>query len=160
MKWLSAMLLSVTSIYAHCQSPVLITGSGDIFENGHVELEWSLGEILVEAYSNSEYELMQGVHQPQYNVVSATDESSEVNFEVSAYPNPTSDLLEVRTSARPFQRLMYELIDLQGKVRYSKSLSGTSNRIDMSGFSQNLYLLKVIDEEGRTISSFKVQKIN
>lgn len=162
MKGFSLIILLVISTRAFGQShaPVLVTGAGDSFKNDYVEVEWSIGEVLTETYFNDTNSLTQGFHQPEYDVVAAVDDTLKSDFEVRVFPNPTSEVIDLRVTGKTSQTLTYELIDLQGKVLLSRSISDLSGQINVSGLSQNIYLLKVLAEGGKLITSFKIQKVN
>lgn len=162
MKQLIAIFFSIISINAFSQSisPELITTSGDNFKNSNVELDWSIGEIMIETYSNTENSLTQGFHQSKYDVTTSVDEISGIDFKIKIFPNPTSDLINLQIIGNINQNLTYELIDLQGKVLIKNSVNKTKKQINMSRFSQNMYLLKITTENGKQVSIFKIQKIN
>lgn len=162
MKQLIAIFFLIISINAFSQSisPELITTSGDNFKNSNVELDWSIGEIMIETYSNTENSLTQGFHQSKYDVTTSVDEISGIDFKIKIFPNPTSDLINLQIVGNINQNLTYELIDLQGKVLIKNSVNKTKKQINMSRFSQNMYLLKITTENGKQVSIFKIQKIN
>lgn len=162
MKRIIAIIFSIVSINAFSQivSPELFTSSGDNFKNNDLELDWSIGEIMIETYSNADNSLTQGFHQPKYEVTTRIDKISKDNFEINIFPNPTSELINLQTKGSVNQKLTYKLIDLQGKLLIEKSVKTTNEQINMSNLSQSIYLLKISTENGKQVSVFKIQKIN
>lgn len=85
-----------------------------------------------------------GIFESQLNVddfVTATEELP--NLEVEAFPNPTSDLLNIRMNANWSGQTNASLTDLQGNQVISKSFQVPSFKLDLSELPSGVYLLKV-----------------
>ena len=68
-----------------------------------------------------------------------------VSNNVSLYPNPATDLLNVTVK----ENSTFELIDITGKTVLSRMVEGTSS-INISKLSSGMYLAKVTSESGLT----------
>ena len=77
--------------------------------------------------------------------------------EIIIYPNPTLGQLQVEiqgdgtTSGTSLQ-----LYSLSGKLLYSKAPATTINTLDLSGYPQGTYVLKIVN--GKKVSEWKVVK--
>ncbi|SEP55973.1 LamG-like jellyroll fold domain-containing protein [Flavobacterium urocaniciphilum] len=84
--------------------------------------------------------------------LSSNDFAIENNIKL--YPNPTSNILYIEFN--DLSNVVVELIDLNGRVLMNKTLSSTSNSIDLSSYNTAIYLLKVSSNEGA--STYKIVK--
>ncbi len=66
--------------------------------------------------------------------------------EINVYPNPTSDLLYF--SSVKGKEMFIELLDLNGKVMYTKTMTQSLSSIDVSELKEGIYFLKVYTSEG------------
>jgi hypothetical protein len=162
MKRLITIVFSIICLNAISQtvSPELITASGDYFKSEQMELVWSIGEIMVETYSNTDNFLTQGFHQTNYEVITKVDNISGIDFKISVFPNPTSDLINLQIKGEIKQSMTYKVVDLQGKILLEESNWTTDQQVNISQFSQNMYLLEVSTKDGKKVSVFKIQKTN
>nr|HMT30640.1 T9SS type A sorting domain-containing protein [Bacteroidia bacterium] len=72
--------------------------------------------------------------------------------EVSAYPNPVSNMLNVDVNSLTSGVYTLELMDLSGRVVYSSTMNTVegmnSNQVDVSSYSKGMYMLSVKNSEG------------
>jgi len=76
---------------------------------------------------------------------------------VEARPNPTNDLLLIElthTEARDFQYVLY---DMNGKVLKQDELASKVTAIQMTSYTEGLYLLKVMKQD-QEIKTFEIVK--
>ena len=83
------LLLLLTAIiafeYSNAQSltPTVVASQGNYFSSPAISVAWTLGEVMSETYSSSNYFLTQGFHQP--------NPRSEVSFEFFNGFSPNGD---------------------------------------------------------------------
>ena len=78
--------------------------------------------------------------------------SNNNNIEVSVFPNPTQDLINVVYSGQA----QYSLTDLSGKVIESGNLNGNA-QLDLSNLSKGMYLLSLHGNNGFNVSTIAKQ---
>ncbi len=78
--------------------------------------------------------------------------SNNNNIEVSVFPNPTQDLINVVYSGQA----QYSLTDLSGKVIQSGILNGNA-QLDLSNLSKGMYLLSLHGSNGFNVSTIAKQ---
>jgi len=92
-----------------------------------------------------------------YSITVGTEESAAVE-NLFVYPNPAHDYMVVKFDGSLQQTVLTELFSLKGNLVYAKSLSGvrgsTEQRIDLSGLSKGVYMLRITSDHG--ISNTKV----
>ena len=69
-------------------------------------------------------------------------EDKNTNFHTSIYPNPTKDLLFIRTDAK---KLEVEISNLIGEVILTTTISNGLQQIDLANQAKGVYLIKLIN---------------
>jgi hypothetical protein len=103
----------------------------------------------------------QGVQQPfEISVVTGLEEAKGINLSVSAYPNPTTDFLNLKVDASTplsIQSMSYQLYDINGKLLENKKIEGNETSIVMSNLVPATYFVKVT-EGNKEVKTFKIIK--
>lgn len=160
MKKIIFILLGFTSFQvALCQSiaPDVISSSGNYFDNGTVSISWTLGEGVIETFSDGNNILTQGFQQSNYDIVAV--ESFDDNFNISLYPNPTSQFLNLDWETSGNSEIMIEIFDVQGKLLINKKYAEATakKQINLSTFPSAAYMLRV-SKGDKIVKTYKVTK--
>ncbi|MDA3615951.1 T9SS type A sorting domain-containing protein, partial [Polluticaenibacter yanchengensis] len=76
---------------------------------------------------------------------------------ITVFPNPlTTDVVNITGLNGKVQ---LELCDISGKIISRQTSSNYQERIDMAGLSSGIYILKVIDKNGRLLQSVRINKL-
>ncbi len=164
MKKLTLVLLGFFLIgIAFSQSNTLEVNpaAGGEFTAEGVTLSWTIGEGIIETFSNNEMILTQGFQQPTLKVT-LIDESDEGDFHFDVYPNPTRDFLTISFSSENEINCSTQLFDMSGRLFYSKDIKGKelTENIDLTKYSSNIFILRIIDTNGKLMRTYKIQKIH
>jgi hypothetical protein len=73
------------------------------------------------------------------------------------YPNPTSDMLRVRTGGEPYT---FELLDLSGRMVSSHNLTYDGQNVDVSSLNSGLYIFRMISMDGRVAHTGRVSVVD
>ena len=155
---LSAVLLlglGLTGLQA--QTAVPATGSNASGSGGTVS--YSVGQVVCTTNTGgSNGSVAQGVQQPfEISVVTGLEEAKGINLSVSAYPNPTTDFLNLKVGNYDNTNLSYQLFDISGKLLETKKLEGNQTNIVMSNLVPATYFVKVTDGN-KEVKTFKIIK--
>jgi len=119
---------------------------------------WSVGQIVYTINTGTNGTVAQGIQQPyEISVVSAIEEVKGISLSVTAYPNPTTDFLQLKVESEKLKDLSYQLFDINGKLLQTKKLTGTETQIDISSYVPSTYFVRVI-AESKSIKTFKIIK--
>ena len=138
-------------------SPWLVSASGGNWVQGNYNFCFSLGEIAIDTYIQSEIILTQGFHQ-EMNYLST--EINNVNaHNIHLFPNPTESVLNIKCDLD--EKMSVIIQDLQGRVLFSRNnISGNKTQtIDLSKLAQGVYLLELYSESIKK-KVYQIQKIN
>jgi hypothetical protein len=81
----------------------------------------------------------------QYNPVDDVSSLNELDAQVSFFPNPTSDFLNLKFAG--FQEeLTYELINLSGQILLKGSCSSNNSMIDVQNLPRGSYIFSLRKE--------------
>jgi hypothetical protein len=157
-KLLLMILFVPTSFIALGQSGrlELFGTAGDSYTKGNYQLDWSIGELQTESYTNAQNMLSQGFHQGTF-LISDIGPILPGLFEILAYPNPTADEIHLKIDDPSFEEMQFELFDFNGKVLQHGKITGNLSKVDFIGYAAGLYLLN-ISQNKQIIKSFKILK--
>ncbi len=149
-KVVMAVILSLSMSQAFSQNLELTSSSGGYDEGSNGSVSWSIGEPIVETYEGSSMNVTQGFHQPDIHVVSV---SNFQDIEISVYPNPTSDLININSE----EQLNIRVFDAAGREVMSTTTNNTSNQIDLSDLSRGAYTF-VFESNESIVKTVKIIK--
>jgi hypothetical protein len=148
--------LFIHSVQAQSLSQSVIGNSGDYYENPGVgSLHWTVGEIAVESYSNTQV-LNQGFHQTYFDLLITNTWESATNFEIKAYPNPTTHQLVLSSSTG--EQLQAQLYNLLGQPVLNKLQFQEQTELNVSQLPAGTYILQLFYNE-QLVKTFKIQKV-
>ena len=90
----------------------VISTQGDSYSNSSGSIDFTIGEVIISTGTDGTNDITQGFHQTNWNFVDVI--THEPSYEASIYPNPTEELLYIRTSN--FENVRYALYDAQGRL--------------------------------------------
>ena len=155
---LSAVLLlglGLTGLQA--QTSVNATGTNASGSGGSAS--YSVGQLAYTTNTGTNGSVAQGVQQAfEISVVTGLEEAKGINLSVSAYPNPTTDYLELKVENLQLSELSYKLYDISGKVYQNKEIGNSITKIEMQNLPQGIYFIKVIDTKNKEFKTFKIIK--
>lgn len=147
-------ILFTTITYS--QASIVVTGGSAAGTGG--SSSYSIGQIAYTSLPGSSVQILQGVQQPYEIVTLGNDEFTGINLVMTAYPNPTIDILNLIVSNDNWKDLSYNLFDTNGKIISKNSKITTSETtVSMQGLSQGIYFLAISDNN-KTLKTFKIIK--
>lgn len=150
------IILGLLNTATHGQQVVSTTGNTIVGTS--YSLSYTVGEVVTTTITGGGYILNQGFQQPSYIITSVEDNLPAALL--SAYPNPTKGLITLEMNDYQGKSLSFILYDFKGQeILRSNELLGpvVKFEIDLSPFSQGIYLLKVLSEN-RSIKILKIVK--
>ena len=148
----SIILLVLSSALKTTAQEVVAT-QGDSYSNTSAQIDFTIGEIIINTESDGVNTLTQGFHQTNWNFVGLENHTPE--YEATIFPNPTSDILNIRTST--FENVTYTLYDAQGKLILQDKLSSEQTPIKVSQLAPGNYSITLTNEI-QNLKTFKLVK--
>lgn len=143
--------------FSQTASPELISSSGNSFNNATYQLDWSIGECITATHTAGDYVITQGFHHDSYIITLVEDLATDIN--ITVYPNPTTDLITIKTENSRFEEGKGEvfLININGKVLLQEKINETEKQLNFSVYTSGVYFLTV-KQENQVIKNFKIIK--
>jgi hypothetical protein len=149
-------LLSFVLLTAQAQEAITAAG-GDASGSGGT-VAYSVGQVVYTTNTGANVSVAQGVQQAfKILVLTGLEEVKGINLTVSAYPNPTTDYLNLKVENYDNRNMSYQLFDMFGKLVETKKLVGDLTRIGMSNLPPATYFIKVIQNKNE-VKTFKIIK--
>lgn len=141
--------------------PELISSQGGIIEGEKMNLQWTLGETVIETAFTGNGIVSQGFIQPNsIQVFSVNLFESNVNkFRVS--PNPSTSVLNIENLDADISKAQLLLNDSKGNEISVEIVENGIHikRLDLSNLQGGLYVLTILDIDG-SIESHRIIKVN
>ena len=145
-------LLALSSALQITAQEVIAT-QGDSYSNTNANIDFTIGEVIIDTGSDGNNYITQGFHQSNWNFTGLEDYAP--NYEVSIFPNPTSEILNIRTSV--FENVTYTLYDAQGKLIIQNILSTEQTPIQVGQLTTGKYSL-ILSSKNQKLKTFKLIK--
>jgi len=141
---LQFLLLTTSAIYVSAQelNPSVISSGGETFTASGISLDFVIGEIATESYTEQGVLLTQGFLQ-------GIEETSTINVrsinvdDIDVYPNPSSDLVHIVYSGKDTP-LSIEILNTQGCLINSIQFTDSFVEANVEQFPSGLYIIKII----------------
>jgi len=154
---LSAVLLLGLGLTG-LQAQTAIPTTGGEASGGGGTASYSIGQVVYTTSTGTTGSVAQGVQQPyEISVVTGIEQAKDINLMISAYPNPTTDFLNLKVENYDNENLSYQLLDINGKLLISKKLTGNETTFTMANLVPAIYFLKVSDNN-KEVKTFKIIK--
>lgn len=152
MKKYSLILVLILGCFAVTAQEVVST-QGDSYSNASASIDFTIGEVITNTGTDGTNDITQGFHQTSWNFVGLEDFAP--NFEATIFPNPTSDVLNIKTNA--FENVTYTLYDAQGKLVMQDVLSAEQTTIQVSQLAPGSYSLS-LNNQTQNLKTFNLIK--
>ncbi len=131
----------------------IVSTQGDSYTNASGNIDFTIGEVIINTGTDGTNDLTQGFHQTNWNFVGLEDHAP--SYEAIIFPNPTSEVLNIRTST--FKNVTYTLYDAQGKLVMQNILSAEQTPIQVSQLAPGNYSL-TLNNQTENLKTFKLIK--
>jgi len=133
----------------------VISSAGGSASSGNVKMDYTLGETVTETFTAGGNTLTQGFHQTNLTLVAI--ENVELFAEISIYPNPTSELVNIDIPQN-YNEIDINMYDVTGKLIKNQSNANGKVTFDVSTLATGTYYLQVINPKNKQVKTFKLVK--
>ena len=158
MRYLQLITTSIALIFSigiNAQEAVPAAGGDAVGSGG--SSSFTVGQVVYTTHTGTNGSVAQGVQQSyEISVITGVNET-EILLEMSVYPNPTTNYLQLKVEDEALEALSFQLSDLQGKVIENKKVTTTTSNITMEALPKAIYFLSVI-KNNKPVKTFRVIK--
>ena len=144
-------ILSTTLSYAYASDYMPFEDNNEVitgfFETNETPYRHTVNDLLVNMDPTYVYNVAKAAigAMMHFSVASTTtlqNDNFQSEFQVSFFPNPTKDTLNINLGTLPDTNYTFSLIDLQGKVVFKKNFENAKQleTIPLNGFSKGMYV--------------------
>jgi hypothetical protein len=146
------LFLLLTNLSVTAQE--VIATQGDSYSNTIGSIDFTVGEVVINTGTDGSNSITQGFHQSNWKFVGLEDHAT--NYEVSIFPNPTEEVLNIKTSK--FEKVKYKLYDTQGKLVLQGKLSAEQTTIQVTKIATGSYSL-VLNTGKQILKTYRLIKL-
>lgn len=133
----------------------LLPSGGEAQGNGG-SVSYSIGQTHYISVNNSTGTVSQGVQQA-YEIFTVGIFDHSIEIDLSVFPNPTANELNLKVSNWGQQQMQFRLLDMSGKVLISRDIIQETTILNMLTYPPAVYLLEVYSGN-QPVKSFKIIK--
>ena len=152
---MSVMFLLLGLGGIHAQENAVATGGEATGTGG--SSSYTVGQVVYTTNTGTNGSVAQGLQQPYEISTTVGINETTIQLELSVYPNPTTNYLQLKVESEKLENLNFQLIDLQGKVIENKKVTATTSTINLESLRKATYFLTVTDNN-QLIKTFKIIK--
>ncbi len=144
-------------------SPEVFSSQGGNFIGADFELSYTIGELAaISTITSGDITLTQGFHQPdKFTIISIRPLEEELGAEI--FPNPSSEMAQIKISSSEFYYLSIELYDAAGRVLRSEKVKQFPGEqlytLPTSDLAVGTYLVRLINSDGSAKKTLRLNKI-
>lgn len=135
----------------------VISTCGASNKNTTHQLDWTIGEPVIETFVSGANTLTQGFQQSNLTVT-AIGQVAQSGITLKVYPNPVPDVLIIERMGDVSQNINLKLFDVSGKLLIQQKMEHNTETLNMQVFRSGNYLLGVFSKTGIPLQSFKIIK--
>lgn len=149
-------LTSISVVKSYSQESVTVSGGTATGTGGTAS--YSIGQTTFTSQISSGGIVSSGVQQAYEIVTLGNNDFAEINLVMSAYPNPSIDVLNLVVSDEKWSGMSYQLFDLNGKTlsKLQKMITSETS-VSMQELQRGIYFLTITNGL-KTIKTFKIIK--
>ena len=146
----------MTGIGAYAQSAVSASGGESLGSEGSAS--YTIGQTFYSANVITNGQISEGVQQA-YEIYDVTEVQNLFTADIllSAYPNPTSDILNLLIEGDDIGGLVCMMFDATGKQLSVKQIVSDNTSIDMQSLPSATYFVCITKDE-KEVKTFKIVK--
>jgi hypothetical protein len=132
-------------LFAFCSrllAQQVISTAGNTFGNENGSISYTIGEGVAQTLSKGDKTITQGFQQANITV-SMVSELKDLDFSISVFPNPTSDVVTLKVNKEDVTGFQYLIFDINGKLLSQKNLESPETSVPVNQLANGFYILKV-----------------
>ena len=159
-----------TNAFSQKFEPSILSSQGGISSSGHISLEWTLGEPVIESGYAAHNMYTQGFHQPIIILTkgfampaeSPVAQLAKPGIKVLVAPNPVQSLLSIRVERDEPSALRLTLTDIYGRILLTRIAESKNihTQFSTANILPGSYFLIIKNLSGEIVHTTKIIKIN
>lgn len=152
-----ALLFALTVSSQYKQD--VIASAGGYNEATGISISWTLGETIIPTYTAPDNSIILTHGFQSQLIITAIEENLETKVSVTVYPNPASDIVNIKFEEPLDEEVNVMFISSQGKPVKTLVIEETSveKQVNLQDLPAGVYYLRLI--KGKLVNVYKVVKL-
>lgn len=147
---LAAAMTASLAVAAQSADRQVLGSGGSSFANTSVQVDYTVGETVIQGGSSGSYTISQGFQQNDMNPTAIREKQLRVDF--ALYPNPAREQITLSLGAVSPFGIRLSLSDIAGAVWFAdtqeEKVSGSYKRdISLSGLASGVYFINLYTDD-------------
>ncbi len=142
--------------FAQELNPSVVSTGGETYTASGYSLEFVIGEIVTESYTEQGFMLTQGFLQGEEEELAINENIIHAD-DIDVYPNPSSDMVYIKCDINE-KPVRIEIDDLHGCLVYSSQFNNNPMKVDLKKLNPGLYVLRLIFQDYNSVSKKIIKK--
>ena len=158
---IGAAMLMGTMSFAQSIAPQSVNSSGTKMSQINGSLSFTVGELVVLNLTDNQGNTIGGGFSAGATLTTLSiKETDAAVLDVSVFPIPTSDLVNIRLNHSSIEQVVVSITDLQGKEVYYGLYAGISNTIGINttAYAPGTYVLSLKNKNNQVLGTYKIIK--
>jgi hypothetical protein len=158
---LAAALLLGTMSYAQSIAPQSVNSSGTKMSQANGSLSFTVGELVVLSQTDSQGNTLGGGFTAGATLTTVSIQESDARvLDINVFPNPSSNLVNIRINHAAIEQVVVSITDLQGKEVYNGKYAGVANTIGINttAYAPGTYVLSLKNYNSQVLGTYKIIK--
>lgn len=137
----------------------VIASAGGYNVNGNLTISWTLGETIIPTFKSADNSLLLTHGFQQQLIITAIEENLESLVSIRVFPNPASDIINIRFEEPVDGEVNLLIINSQGKVVMTDVVESMilEKQISIRELPSGIYYFRII--HGKLSNVYKVVKL-
>jgi hypothetical protein len=156
-----AMILCACSVAAQQINQEVIASAGgfNTSSDKSVSISWTLGETIIPTLVSGDGSLILTHGFQQKIIVSSVEENFEDPVDVTVFPNPAGESINIQFKSAIDKEILISLLDAQGKLVRTDRIEVTAliKQMNLQDLPAGVYYLRLT--KGKLVNVYKVVKL-
>jgi hypothetical protein len=141
------------------QEVIASAGGYNKSSDNSISISWTLGETIIPSFTSSDGSLTLTHGFQSKLIITAIEENLEDLVQITIYPNPTSEIINIQFESVTDKEILLYLLDAQGRLVKTDRIEAavSSKMINMQDLPAGLYYIRLV--KGKLINVYKVVKL-
>jgi len=127
------------------QEVIASAGGYNKSQDNSISISWTLGETIIPTFTSQDGTLILTHGFQQKLIITTVEENLEDLVDVTIYPNPTSEMINIQFQTSPDKEILVSLLDGSGKLVKTDRIDVAmmNKTINMQDLPAGLYYLRL-----------------
>jgi len=141
------------------QEVIASAGGYNKSQDNSITISWTLGETIIPTFTSQDGSLILTHGFQQKLIITTVDENLEELVQVTIYPNPASEIINIQFEKAVDKEILVYLLDAQGKLVRTDQIEATviDKKINVQDLPAGIYYIRLT--KGKLVNVYKVVKL-